>query len=77
MPDNLVLAMLREMRGEMAAIRNTLREHGHRLATIEAGVIAIRRDVANDAAAANITSARVDDLAERIDRIERRLELRD
>ena len=76
-PDNLVLALLREIRADTAAIRRVQEEHGIRLIALEAGQIAGRREAVNDATSAMHTSHRVDDLTRRIDRIERRLELQD
>lgn len=43
-PINLVLEMLRAMRGDMSAIRDTQTEHGMRLNELARGIAIIRRD---------------------------------
>jgi hypothetical protein len=48
-PDNLVLEILRSIRADIYDIRETLREHGHRLNRIEIGVSSLRRDQGRDA----------------------------
>ena len=76
-PTNLVLELLRAIRADTASIRHTLSEHGHRLARLELGQAALRRDQASDAEAGALAGVRVDDLAKRVERIEARLGLRD
>ena len=76
-PENLVLELLRAIRADTSAIRQTLTEHGHRLARLEIGQARVRRDQASDAEAGALTGVRVDGLTERLERIEARLGLLD
>ena len=75
--DNLVLEQLRTIRAAVGEIKTTQSEHGERLNRIEQGIAGVRRDQAYDAENAAHQSSRLDRLAERIARIERRLELAD
>ena len=75
--DNLVLELLRAIRADTAAIRRQQVEHGHRLARLELGQAAMRRDQAGDAEASAHAGVRVDELADRLERVETRLGLRD
>lgn len=73
--DNLVLEMLRALRGDIAAVRDTQREHGVRLTELAAGVAGLRRDAAGDAEVSAHLAARVDRLRDDVERIKRRLEI--
>lgn len=73
--DNLVLEHLRHIRARVDGIADTQAEHGHRLNRIESAIAGLRRESASDAENAAEQSARIDRLAERMERIERRLEL--
>lgn len=64
----MVLELQRRALDELREVRATLREHTQRLARIEAGA-------AHAHVAQVEESARIDRLAERIERIERRLEI--
>ena len=75
--DNLVLDLLRDMRRELASVRDTQREHGIRLTEIAGSVAGLRRDQAGDAEIGAHLAARVDRLHDEIDRIKRRLDLVD
>lgn len=75
--ENLVLDMLRAIRGDVAAIRDTQREHGVRLAELGSAVAGLRRDNAGDAEVTAHLAARVDRLRDEIDRIKQRLEIAD
>ncbi|MBS0561224.1 MAG: hypothetical protein JSR21_14350 [Proteobacteria bacterium] len=75
--DNLVLELLRAIRADTEATRRTVTEHGARLAAIELGVARLRREVAGDAEIAAEQGGRLDAMSQRIERIERRQELRD
>jgi hypothetical protein len=57
------------------SIAQTQTEHGHRLSRIELAVASLRRDQAIDAEGAANQSARIDTVVERLDRIERRLDI--
>ncbi|WP_028990383.1 hypothetical protein RG903_04975 [Thermithiobacillus tepidarius DSM 3134] len=78
MPDhteNLVLEHLKAIRTDVAAIRDELRELTHRTGRVELAIAGLRRDMAHfDESHAEI-SVRIDRMNERIERIERRLEL--
>ena len=58
---NLVLEHLRAVRTNLRDVRDVLHEQGHRLTRIELGLASLRRDR----------------LADRVQRIERRLEIMD
>ena len=75
--DNFVLELLREIRRDMASMRDTLREHGVRLTEIAGSVAGLRRDQAGDAEIGAHLAARVNRLHDEIDRIKRRLDLVD
>ena len=76
-PENLVLNLLRDIRGDTAAIRATQEEHGRRLTTLEFGLAGIRRDLGSDALDRADQGLRIDRIAARVEHIERRLELRE
>lgn len=61
-PENLVLELLRANRGDLAAERDQLPEHGVRLTEIASAVAGMRRDQAPDAEANAHPAARVDRL---------------
>jgi hypothetical protein len=75
--ENLVLEHLRAIRTEVGAVRETQIEHGHRLTRIELGQATVRRESSYDAEQAAEQSARMDRLSERVERVERRLEIQD
>jgi hypothetical protein len=75
--DNLVLEHLRAIRRQIDGLADVLAEHGQRLNRIEQGIAGLRRDQAYDAENAAHHSIRIDQLAERVSRIERQLELVD
>jgi len=76
-PINLVLEHLRAIRGDLTALREDLREVKIQQGDMARSLAAIRRDQANDAEIAAHTQVRLDRLAEEVDRIKRRLDLRD
>ncbi|HMG51491.1 MAG TPA: hypothetical protein VK597_12870 [Inquilinus sp.] len=73
--DNLVPDLLRAVRADVSAIRETLGEHGHRLYRIETGLAGVRREVAGDAEDIAHLGARIDRLREELDQIKRRLDI--
>lgn len=75
--DNLVLEMLRGIRGDVAAIRDVQREHGVRLAELGTGLAGLRRDNAGDAEVSAHLAVRIDRLRDEVDRIKQRLEIAD
>lgn len=67
-PDSLVLELLRAIRADVSTIKDDVREIKARLTSLERANAGHYADVADQ-------HARYDRLAERIERIERRLEL--
>ena len=73
--ENLVLEMLRAIRVDMTGMRRDLRDIRERLSALEVGVAGIRRDIAGLAKTDARLAASVDGLSDRMDRIERRLDI--
>lgn len=73
--DNLVLEHLRGMRGSQERVEHELREIKNRITGLESGVAGIRRDAAHDNDKAVQQQIGLDQLSERIERIEKRLEI--
>ncbi|MEI8343014.1 MAG: hypothetical protein WCH43_15935 [Verrucomicrobiota bacterium] len=76
-PENLVLELLRAIRGDIAKQGQKLDEALVRLGRLEEGQARIRRDQASDAETVAHVQARMDRLGDRLDRIERRLDIVD
>jgi hypothetical protein len=77
MSENLVLEHLRAIRVDIRDIRETQRGHTRQLGRIELELAGLRHQAALDAEARAELGLRVDGLSDRVDRIERRLELSD
>jgi tetrahydromethanopterin S-methyltransferase subunit G len=75
--DNLVLEHLRAIRADVGAIKDDVREIKHRLASLEGAVAGLKRDQASSYADTADQHLRYDRLADRLERVERRLDLRD
>ncbi|MER2527518.1 MAG: hypothetical protein ABTR07_06290 [Candidatus Competibacter denitrificans] len=75
--ENLILEHLRAIRADIVGIKEDVREIKQRLTSLEAAVAGLRRDNANLYGDVIDQHARYDRLAERIERIERRLDLAD
>lgn len=73
--DNLMLEHLKAIRADISSIKADLKENTTRLGRIEVGVAGLRRDIAHNEEATAEQSIRIDRMAERIERIERRLEI--
>ncbi len=73
--DNLVLEHLRVIRADVAAMRSDLKENTTRLGRVEVSLAGMRRDLAHEEEAAAEQGLRIDALKDRIERIERRLEI--
>lgn len=73
--ENLVLEHLRAIRGDITGLREDVREVKTRLTNLETSVSAIRRDSADMYSDVVGQHSRYDRLLERIERIEKRLEL--
>jgi len=77
MEDNLVLEQLRKIRAELDAARERDHEIMARLGSIETGLSRIARDEAGNYAEVIHDLHSIDRIRERLDRIERRLEIAD
>jgi len=73
--DNLVLEHLRALRAGQGRIEDEIKEVKHRLISVESGIAGLRRDGAGTQDDVYRQQATMDKLKERLDRIERRLEL--
>jgi uncharacterized protein involved in exopolysaccharide biosynthesis len=77
--EHLILEQLRALRNQVAAMQSEMRvEFGdvkHRINRLESAVAGIRRDEAGTAEDIARQQGTLDRLAQRVDRIERRLEL--
>jgi hypothetical protein len=73
--DNLILEHLRGMRASQERTEHELREIKNRITSVEAGVAGIRRDAAHDNDKIVQQQIGLDQLNERLERIEKRLEL--
>jgi hypothetical protein len=82
--DNLILEYLRAMRADMSSMKTDIRELKRRLGRVEAEIVGIRQDllrrdeagVQRDEVVADL-GTRFDALVDRVERIERRLDLKD
>jgi len=73
--ENLVLEHLRALRAGQDRIEDELKEVKYRLTSLEGGLAGLRRDGAGTQDDVYRQQASIDKLKERLDRIERRLEL--
>ena len=75
--DNLVLEHLRAMRADMTSLRDDVREVKNRLSTVEAGQGAILQHIGHLTSSIAQQQVSFDRLSDRVERIERRLNLVD
>jgi len=75
--ENLVLEHLRALRAGQDRIENELRDIKGRVSAVESGLNGVRRDLVALAEADARLQVTVDRFGERVDRIERRLDLRE
>lgn len=73
--ENLILEHLRAIRADIGGIKEDVREIKQRLTSLEAAVAGLRRDNANLYSDVIDQQTRYDRLTERVERIERRLDL--
>jgi predicted nuclease with TOPRIM domain len=73
--ENLILEHLRAIRADIGGIKEDSREIKQRLTSLEAGMAALRRDNANLYGDVADQHARYDRLADRVERLERRLDI--
>ena len=76
-PENIVLVYLRRIDEKVDRLAADVREVRDRLSSVEQGVITLRREVVGVEEAVAHTNARVDRVTDRLERIERRLDLND
>ena len=73
--ENQVLEQLRLMRSELASIKDDTREIKTRLTVVESGIASLRRDNGDFATTQAAQHLSYDRLSERVERIERRLDI--
>jgi hypothetical protein len=73
-PENLVLEHLRHIRSDMGGLRDDVRDIKQRLTNLEIAVGSLAASEANHYA---MTAVRADRVDERLERIERRIDLAD
>jgi len=76
-PDSIVLRYLRGIDAKVDALRDDIRDLKARTMAVENGLNAVRRDLVSLAEADARQQASTDRLSDRIERIERRLDLRE
>ena len=75
--ENLVLEHLRALRSGQDRIESELRDLKERVSAVETGLNGVRRDLVALAEADARLQVTIDRLGDRVDRIEKRLELRE
>lgn len=75
--ENLMLEHLKRFQGTLESIQRDIRELKVRQSETHNGVLALRRDQITDAEVTAHVQAQMDRFNDRLDRIERRLELND
>lgn len=73
--ESLVLEQLRAISSDIASVKEDTREIKNRLVIVESGIATLRRDGADFAASIADQHLRYDRINDRIERIEKRLEL--
>lgn len=73
--ENLIIEHLRVIRADIATLKDDVREIKSRTTNIEAGIAGLKRDNAHSYSEIADQHMRYDKLAERIERIEKRLQL--
>lgn len=74
-PDNIFLVYLRRLDEKLDRVIQIQGDHGSRLTRLELGLAGVRRDQAQDAERVAHVEARIDQVFERLDRIDKRLGL--
>ena len=73
--DNMIIEHLKAIRADISTIKEDAREIKTRLTSVEAGIGSLKRDSAEQYSDIAAQHVRYDRLAERIEKIEKRLEL--
>ena len=73
--ENLILEHLRSIRSDITGMRDDIREIKQRLSNLESGIGSLKRDTADLYTENAAQHLRYDRLADRIEKIEKRLEL--
>ena len=73
--DNLIIEHLRAMRADIGAIRDDMREVKTRLTHVESGIASLKRDSAHQYDETASSNVRYDRLAERLEQLEKRMNL--
>lgn len=76
-PENLVLAFLRRLDAKLDQVGEDLRDVKGRVSAVESGLNAVRRDLVTLAEADARLQVSIDKQGDRLDRIERRLDLKE
>lgn len=74
-PENLILVYLRRIDEKLDRARDDLQDVTRRLTAVELGLASVRREVAVLAEGDAHLGARIDKVTERLDRIDRRLDI--
>ena len=73
--DSIVIEHLRAIRADVASSKDDIREVKTRITHVEAGIASLKRDAAHQYDESAAANARFDRLTQRIEKIERRLDL--
>ena len=73
--ENLIIEHLKALRAGQDRIETDVRELTHRVGRVEIGIAGLRRDLSHYEEGTAEQSVRMDRLNERIERVERRLEI--
>ena len=73
--DNIILEHLRHIRGRVDQVADDMSDLKHRMSSLEHAMVAVKREVASGDETDARQQVSIDKLVERIERIERRLEI--
>jgi hypothetical protein len=75
--ENIILEHLRAIRADINSIRDDIREMKHRMIRLDGSMAGVKKDAAVQYETTATQHAAYDRLAERVERIERRLDISD
>ena len=75
--DSIVIEHLRAIRGQLGRVEERVTDFGQRMTGLERVVASLGTSLAHQGDSAALQNQRIDGLAARLDRIERRLELKE